>query len=197
MEIKNSPDEFEAPLKDNPREPLVKKFLAMLVPRGNRPVFERTSKILEVRWGKPERVSGFYPFDWTDYYKDISPKLDRCFFSYPGLYGASELYKWKLESCAMERETGDSRRVNLDPGAIDGSKVVLASTKGQAHRIYLRDGIFAEATLCRRKGKWESLFYTFPDFRSGIYDDWLTLVRADWKRDVSSLNRRCRDDSKV
>ena len=72
----------------------------------------------------------------------------------------------------------------FDPGTIDGARLLLASTKGQAHRVYLRDGIFCEVTLCRRKGRWENFFYTFPDFKSGAYDKWLELVREDWKREV-------------
>jgi len=90
-------------------------------------------------------------------------------------------------TCALERASGPSRRVNLDPGTLDGARLLLASTKGQAHRIYLRDGIFAEVTLCRRKGKWERFFYTFPDFKSGIYDGWLEKVREDWKDQIKNL----------
>ena len=126
---------------------------------------------------------------WTNYYEEIAPELDRVFVSYPGLYKMSDLPSWKLESCAMERESGGGagRRVNIDPGTIDGARLLLASTKGQAHRVYLRDGIFCEVTLCRRKGRWESFFYTFPDFKSGAYDAWLELVREDWKREVREI----------
>lgn len=166
----------------NPRDPLVKKVLGLLVPRGDAEMFERTKAMLAEVWGEPESVSEFFPFQWTGYYKEIAPELDKCFFSYPGLYPASKLPDWKLQSCAIERATGETRRVNLDPGALDGARLVLASTKGQAHRIYLREGIFAEVTLCRRKGKWESFFYTFPDFKSGIYDKWLESVRENWKK---------------
>ena len=100
----------------------------------------------------------------------------------------SELADWKLLTCRLEKETGDSRRVNLDPGALDGARLLLASTKDQGHRIYLRDGIFAEVTLCRRKGGWESFCYTFPDFRSGVYSDWLESVRGDWKSEKRKLS---------
>lgn len=174
----------------HPRDPLVKKVLALLVPHGDSAMFEKTKFLLAKHWGEPERISGFYPFTWTNYYEDIAPKLDRCFFSYPGLYPMSKLAGWKLQSCKIESMTGDSRRVNLDPGTIDGARLLLASTKGQAHRMYMRDGIFAEVTLCRRKGKWEHFFYTFPDFASGIYDKWLETVREDWKREVAEIDKK-------
>lgn len=168
----------------HPRDPLVKKILALLVPRGDEDVFRYVCSLLEDSWGAPERVSERIPFVWTNYYEDIAPELDRIFFSYPGLYPTSKLPDWKIESCRIEKLTGESRRVNLDPGAIDGARLLLASTKGQAHRVYLREGIFCEVTLCRRKGRWQSFFYTFPDFGSGAYDDWLETVREDWKREV-------------
>lgn len=165
------------------RDPLVKKILALLLPRGNEKVYKDVYDMLELEWGKPERISTLIPFVCTNYYKDIATELDRCFFSYPGLYPLSKLTKWKIKTCQLEKMTGNSRKVNLDPGTLDGARLVLASTKGHAHRIYLNNGIFAEVTLCRRKGKWESFFYTFPDFKSGLYDDWLELVRKDWKKE--------------
>ena len=175
----------------HPRDPFVKKIAALLVPRGDEDTLRRTLSMLAEKWGEPQRVSARLPFVWTNYYEEIAPELDRLFVSYPGLYKMSDLPGWKLESCAMERESGNGagRRVNIDPGTIDGARLLLASTKGQAHRVYLRDGIFCEVTLClcRRKGRWESFFYTFPDFKSGVYDAWLELVREDWKREVREI----------
>lgn len=174
----------------HPRDPLVKKIVALLVPRGDKEIFDDTCRLLAKEWGEPEEISPFYPFVWTNYYEDIAPLLDRCFFSYPGLYPMSKLPDWKLQSCKIEKLTGATRRVNLDPGTIDGARLLLASTKGQAHRIYLRDGIFAEVTLCRRKGRWQDFFYTFPDFSSGVYDKWLEEVREDWKRLALKANSK-------
>ncbi|MEG1501994.1 MAG: DUF4416 family protein [Synergistaceae bacterium] len=169
-------------INDNLKEPLVKKVLALLLPKNNIKIFNYVSELLRAEWGEPERISPRIPFIWTNYYTDISPELDRCFFSYKGMHKFSQLPDWKNLTCEIEQKTGILRKVNLDPGTIDGARFVLASTKGQAHRIYLRDGIFAEVTLCRRKGHWEKFFYTFPDFKSGVYDSWLELLREDWKK---------------
>ena len=83
---------------------------------------------------------------------------------------------------SKNRKSG--RRVNIDPGYLDGARLVLASTKDNAHRIYLGEGIFAEVTLCRRKNTWVGFPYTFPDFRSGVYDAFLDDVRIDWLHDM-------------
>ncbi len=171
-------------LAHHPREPRVKKILALLVPQDKPQVFEEARQLLEKEWGAPERISPRIPFVWTNYYEDISPKLDRIFFSYPSLHHFTDLASWKRLTVEIEKKTGVTRRVNLDPGTIDGARLVLASTKGQAHRVYLSRGIFCEVTLCRRKGHWESFFYTFPDFKSGAYDEFLETVRQDWKKET-------------
>lgn len=179
----------------HPRDPLVKKIVAVLTPRGQADFFGEVKELLRAEWGEPERESLFFPFVWTNYYDDIAPQLDRCFFSYPGLYPMSELPDWKRLAVSLEARTGEHRRVNIDPGTLDGARLLLASTKGQAHRIYLRDGIFAEVTLCRRKGEWASFFYTFPDFKSDVYYRWLDLVRSDWKKEYNEFLKEAQHDS--
>ena len=59
---------------------------------------------------------------------------------------------------------GAGRSINLDPGYLDHFKLVLASTKNASQRIYLRGGIFAEATLFYHSGKFHGLPYTYPDY---------------------------------
>ena len=56
----------------------------------------------------------------------------------------------------MEVRSRTPRAVNIDPGYLDGARLVLASTKDHAHRIWLRDGIYAEVTLRFRFGRWQS-----------------------------------------
>ena len=70
-----------------------------------------------------------------------------------------------------------ARPINLDPGYIESSKLVLASMKNFSHRICLADGVYAEITLMYRNGKWRHLEWTFPDFASGRYDRFLSEVR--------------------
>jgi hypothetical protein len=60
--------------------------------------------------------------------------------------------EWEAEYAALEIHP-EPRPLNLDPGYITAAKLVLASTKDQGHRIYLRDGIFAEVTLRFVRGK--------------------------------------------
>ena len=44
-------------------------------------------------------------------------------------------------------------------------KFLLATTKDQAHRVYLRDGIFAEVTLHYHAGAFRPWEWTYADYR--------------------------------
>ena len=70
------------------------------------------------------------------------------------------------------------RPVNLDPGFIEPSKLILASTKNFSHRIYIGNKMFAEVTLMYEKGRWRHFEYTFPDYRQSCYQDFLSKVRT-------------------
>ena len=167
----------------------VKLIVGLLHPPADETLLEWSRAVLERAFGAVERESGRFPFGYTDYYRNIAPDLERTFFSFAGLRRPDELVSWKLAAVSLEAESAagganeKGRRVNIDPGYLDGARLVLASTKDNAHRIYIADGIYAEVTLCRRRTGWERFSYTFPDFRSGAYDEFFELVRRDWQRD--------------
>ncbi|MFP6659163.1 MAG: DUF4416 family protein, partial [Pirellulales bacterium] len=76
--------------------------------------------------------------------------------------------QWE-QQYAVEAQTAELRPLNIDPGYLSRGKLVLASTKDHSHRIYLRDGIFAEATLYYKDRQWQSREWTFPDYRRADY----------------------------
>ena len=163
--------------------PRVKRITGILFPNDELLAWsiERLTEI----WGVPELVSSPVPFDKTDYYHDIAPELSRVFVCFPGLVNPEGLADWKRQAIAVEAESRQPvRAVNIDPGYIDGARLVLASTKDHAHRIYLRDGIFAEVTMRYKFKKWASFDYTFPDFASGVYDEFLSQVRKLWLKEA-------------
>ena len=152
-----------------------------------------TKDALAALWGEPEEESAPLLFSSvTDYYADIAPVLYRRFLSFKGLWNAEDLTEWKLTGCGVEKMSGVTRKVNIDPGYVNGARLVLASTKDHAHRIYLGKGIHAEVTLRYRQKQWMSFDYTFPDFADGRYDAFLSLVRRRWLEEMAA--RRLLDD---
>lgn len=59
----------------------------------------------------------------------------------------------------------EARPLNLDPGFLSLGKFILATTKDQAHRIYLHGGIFAEVTLRFHDGEFEPRPWTYADWQ--------------------------------
>lgn len=164
----------------------MKLICGLLYPTGDRETEEWARGRLASELGGIERTSEHWPWRYTDYYKCIAPDLTKVFYSFVGLRDSAEIVKWKRAAIEIEAESsrGAGRRINADPGYADAARVVLASTKDSAQRIYISDGIYAEVTMCRKAGKWEKFFYTFPDFSSGVYDVFFDEVRADWRRDM-------------
>ena len=67
------------------------------------------------------------------------------------------------------------------------SRFTLATTKENAHRIPLSDGIYAEITLLYARGGFQPLEWTYPDFRSERYRALLSDIRALYKAQLPAL----------
>ena len=59
--------------------------------------------------------------------------------------------------------------------------LVLATGKSQAHRIYLGEGVFGDLTLIFRKGTYQPLPWTYPDYASRELIAVLEEVRQRYK----------------
>lgn len=152
---------------------------------SDRRVLALAAEALAERFGVPERSSLVWPFDNTDYYRDeLGESPIRVFFAWPPPYATDDIATKKtatneLEAVLAERAGGRSPRpANLDPGYLTQAKLVLASAKNYAHRIHLRDNIYAEVTLQYRTGRFHALPWTFPDFASGRYDGFFLQLRS-------------------
>jgi hypothetical protein len=142
--------------------------------------------------GPVELASDVIAFDFTDYYRDrMGPDLLRQFISFRGLGDPDRLAEVKRATNEIERRLseespdGPPRPVNLDPGYVELAKLVLASMKNFAHRVYLRDGVYAEVTLQYRGKRWQALPETFPDYASGRYFPFLSDVRESLRSEVA------------
>lgn len=158
-------------------------FFVGVLAAGRREL-DYAARELESRFGPAALGSPVWPFEHTGYYRDeLGERPLRAFLSFPGLFPTERLAEKKLATNAMEREFAlrldgvSSRPINLDPGYLTLAKLVLASAKNYAHRIHLRDGIYAEVTLQYRGGGLRSLPWTFPDYASGRYDGFFLTLR--------------------
>lgn len=135
-------------------------------------ILNQTETILKKHFGKIDFETQATPFTHTDYYKnEFGEDLKRKFISFKKLIPAEKLYKIKILTDKIEKKLSFSnkRRINIDPGYLDLSKVVLASTKDYTHRIYLNKGIYAEITLYYRNKTFTPWDWTYPDYRTSDY----------------------------
>jgi hypothetical protein len=144
---------------------------------------------LEAAHGPVGLCSEPFAFDQTAYYEPtMGAGLRKQFLAFRDLVCPDVLADVKLRTNALEAElaaTGtypEPRPLNLDPGLLALGKFVLATTKDQAHRIYLRDGIFAEVTLFFRAGAFEPWPWTYADYRTDAVRDWLRQARDYYRQ---------------
>ncbi len=151
---------------------------------------------LDAEFGPADLVSPTWPFDYTDYYDaETGPNVQRKFYSFERLIQADSLPDIKRRT--NELEAAEARRpdapavrpVNLDPGYLDAARLVLATTKDHAHRIYLRGGVYAEVTLAYRGGRFEPWPWTYPDYAGPRYKEFFAQVRRRYMRQLKERGR--------
>lgn len=172
-----------------PRAPQPVKLLCGLL-SNDRDLLQRAQQLLRKRFGPVDLESDTWPFDQTDYYEaEMGAGLERRFVCFEQPTTPDALPDIKIETNALEQQIADdcllpdiARPVNIDPGYIDLSKLVLASTKDSSHRVYLGRGIYAEVTLRYNHGQWVEHPWTYPDYRSPAYHTYFSEVREQLRR---------------
>ncbi|OPY77088.1 MAG: hypothetical protein A4E65_02923 [Syntrophorhabdus sp. PtaU1.Bin153] len=171
-----------------PGVPKPVRFFASVISRDEGQI-HRAEEALVNLLGDIEETTAPAPFLHTSYYdKEMGEGLLRCFFLFESLLDREMLGSIKLKTNEMEaRLSVEGRRtVNVDPGYVSLEQVVLATTKGFAHRLYLGDGIFGDLTLIFSDGTFRPLPWTYPDYGSS---ELISLFNA-WRDKYKALLRR-------
>ena len=139
---------------------------------------------LQAVFGPTCLISKDFSFHHTAYYeKEMGAGLLKRFLAFENLVSSDCLPDVKNLTNRLESELtcqalfAESRPLNLDPGLLQLGKFILATTKDQAHRIYLRDGTYAEVTLRFHEGTFEAWPWTYADYRQPGYHEFLTRCR--------------------
>ena len=169
----------------------VKLIIGILA--SNYQCLHTAAELLSDKFGKVDLSSEVWPFTQTDYYKEqTGPRILRQFVSIKRLIEPGLLAKIKRRTNKLEQKLAKkltlplTRPVNLDPGIIEPSKLVLASTKNFSHRIYIGKKMYAEVTLIFDKGSWRPQAYTYPDYKQQCYFDFFDKVRIQLLEQLKS-----------
>lgn len=145
------------------------------------------------RLGPIDFASELLPFTSTTYYEsEMGQDIYRQFISFERLVEAGTLAEMKLftnkveQTFSIKKSEGAARRVNLDAGYLCMAKLVLASTKDHAHRIYLRDGIYAEITLRFYRKTFQPWEWSYPDYRLPTYIAIFNQIRKIYRNQLEN-----------
>jgi hypothetical protein len=158
-------------------------------------LLEAIEQDLAGTFGSMDYRSEVLPFDFTDYYvREMGSPILRRFLAVERLQNPDRLAAIKLATIEMEGRYAEAgkRVVNLDPGFLSSSRLVLASAKDGSQRIPLRDGIYAEVTLTYIRGAFVALPWTYPDYQSRAYQRILSNLRDTYKEQLKQIQRRTR-----
>lgn len=170
---------------------------------------------LEAVWGPIADLSEAFDFVESEYYHrtmGCGLKKQLAVFRFP--YDPSELpgdklfandleLSWNAHSAPCRSELGRDiekpisnlsmqRPINIDPGYMSLTKLVLASTKNREHRIYLREGIYAEVTLAYRDQAWQCMPWTYADYQRVDVRAFLARARRRFAASIATGNEAAR-----
>lgn len=135
-------------------------------------ILNQAKTILERQFGKIDFESNALPFTHTAYYeKEFGKDLKRKFICFQKLTPPQALARIKIITNKIEHKLSINRRrlINIDPGYLCLSKLILASTKDYKHRVYLNKGIYAEVTLFYQNKDFQFWEWAYPDYKTAEY----------------------------
>ncbi|MBI2821153.1 MAG: DUF4416 family protein [Acidobacteria bacterium] len=155
-------------------------FVALLYAPARHP--EKCVDELTRRFGPVACASACYSMaSFTSYYeREMGPGLQKQFIAFQSAVAMDRLADYKLATRALEaalQYVPGRRGFNLDPGLVTRYSVILSTSKNHAHRIYLRDGVFAEVTLIFRERRYHPLPWTYSDYQAPLALNFFAEVR--------------------
>jgi hypothetical protein len=153
-------------------------------------LYEKVQRRLEAEWGRVDSESPAYPFDLTDYYEaEMGRGLVRRFMSFETLVAPESLPEKKtrtieIEESLRQEKGAPGRPVNIDPGYITPSALIMATAKDFAHRVPLGKGIYAHLEFLFTKTGVKTLEWTYPDLRREPAQAYFRSVREIYLRGI-------------
>lgn len=147
-----------------------------------------TVNTLEKRFGRVQYETLEVPcYEADEYREEMGDNLLRRFLSFEKEIPLDSLPSLKAVCSKIEPQFSDVvddynfRTVNIDPGILTPSNVVMASHKEYNHRIYLKDGVYAEIALIYARDQYLRLPWTNPDYCNDEAISFFNRVRESFE----------------
>ena len=139
---------------------------------------------LTAEFGPADYHSPEIDFIYSEYYtREMGPDIKRFFYAFENCVAPDRLADIKIRTNELEEQfcKGGDRKANFDPGVLNCSRLILASTKDNMHRVPLQKGIYAEVTLVYMKKQFHSLMWTYRDYASETYKQIFSEIREIYR----------------
>ena len=168
-----------------PQEPKPVKCVASVI-YSDPHAYKQALSLLQKKLGEIDFIEADFLFTFTDYYtREMGQPLWRSFFSFKTLISRETLVSIKLFTNEIENNLAkeDGRRtLNIDPGYLTDSQLVLATGKNFSHRIYLGQGLFGDLTLMFKHNQFQAFPWTYPDYQKEPIRSLLLKMREHYVR---------------
>ena len=155
-------------------------------------MLDKLIEILIKNFGPIDFQSNIIKFNYTNYYNpEMGNEIQRLFFSFQNLIDPENLPDIKILTNKLENHflIDNERKINLDPGILSVKRFILATSKDNGHRIPLQKGIYGEVTLLFINKEFQSLPWTYIDYKSDKYSEILKKIRIVYKNNLKTLKQ--------
>ena len=167
--------------------PPVKLFVAVTI--SDKTLWPSLIQKLEELYSKTDYQIDWYQFSHTKFYEEeMGENLSKRMVSFAELMTAERLPDIKMATNEIETEFSEQskRRINVDPGYLNASKIVLATTKDYGHRVYLGRGIFGDVHLRFVNHRFQTTEWTYPDYKERFVLEFFEEVRRKYMSQLAN-----------
>ncbi len=143
-----------------------KLFLALMY--HGKGSLDNSLSLLQKHFGPIQSQSEPFDFNFTNYYEEEFGKdLKKVFLVFEKEISKGDLVNIRAQTAEIEEElsANGKRTVNLDPGYLSETELVLATKKYQSFKEDLGNGVYAHKVLEFKDDEVITFSHTFADYR--------------------------------
>lgn len=160
-----------------------KQSLAVLVIAflyNNELSLKEAIKLTIKKFGLIKATSDTFYFTYSKYYEEeMGENLKKIFIVFESMISRESLVNVKkiTDKIELKLSKNSKRTVNIDPAILTLENFILATNKNFTHRIYLKNGVFADLTLIYKNNSYTELPWTYSDYGSEYTKNFLNKTR--------------------
>lgn len=141
-------------------------FIAVMY--SSEDLLDKAKKELIQKYGKIKAESNPYNFSFTDYYEpEMGKNLKKIFLIFEKEISEQDLAGIKFFITEIEKKLSidEKRTVNIDPGYLSETELVLATFKEKSFKEKIHDKVWVHKVLEFDNSKIIQFFHTFADYK--------------------------------